>query len=126
MQPTLKNMNYLNIVSMRQNNPELVVQDCIKEFNLTESQANKLRLILIARGVNKWLFARRNFIKLKHIIKTRLKESKIKSNEYYIYSWLNKEMQSIAKCSRWVEWPKTTTHNFRNIERDIKVLGKKM
>ena len=123
---TLDEMTPKNIVSMRQNNPELIVQDCIKEFGFNEEQSERLRLILMARGINKWLLARRKFIKLKHTIKERLKKSEVKSDEYYIYSWLNNEMQNIAKLPRWVEFPKSTTHNFRNIEEKIIIKGKKM
>lgn len=122
----LDEINSLNIVSFRQNNPELVIQDCITEFNFTPEQCNKMRTILLARGINKWLFARRKFIRLKHKIKKLMKQSTPKSPEYYIFSQLNADMQNIAKAPRWVEWPKTVTHNFKNIERDIIVKGKYM
>ena len=115
-----------NIVSFRQNNPELVIMDCIREFNFSDKQCDIMRKILMARGVNKWLFARRKFIKLKHEVKDRLKNTILKSQEYYIYSWLNVKMQDIAKTPRWVEFPRTTTHNFKNIEKDIIVKGKRM
>jgi len=122
----LDELNPTNIVSMRQNNPELVVQDCIREFDLTDKQAERLRLILLARGINKWLFARRKFIKLKHKVKERLKCTDTNSEQYQIYQWLNVEMQNIAKTPRWVEFPQTTTHNFKNIESKIVVKGKQM
>lgn len=49
----------------KQNHPELVVQDCKMEFGLNAEQCERLRFILLNRGINKWLYARRLFIKLK-------------------------------------------------------------
>jgi len=123
---SLDEMTPVNIVSYRQNNPELIIRDCIREFDFTEKQADRLRLILLARGVNKWLWGRRQFIKLKHKIKERLKEQEPKSELYYTYQWINEECQKIAKTPRWVEFPPTTTRNWSNIERDIIVKGVKM
>ena len=123
---TLDTVNPTNIVSIRQNNPELVVRDCIKEFGLDEKQADRLRLILLARGINKWLLARRMFIRLKHEVKDRLKETLPGSIEYDIFAWLNQEMQEIAKMPRWVEFPKSITHNFKNIEDRIIIKGKRI
>ena len=126
MMPTLDTMTPTNIVSMRQNNPELIVQDCIIEFGLDEQQAERLRLILLSRGVNKWLYARRQFIKLKHEVKCRLKLTTIGTEQYKAYHWVNVRMQNIAKTPRWVEFPKTVTHNFRNIDSKIIIKGRKM
>lgn len=125
-EPDLSELNPDNIICSQQNNPELVIMDCKKEFNLSENQLEQLRLILIRRGINKSLHTRREFIKLKHEVKQRLKESIVKSREYYIYFWLNERMQNIAKTPRWVEFPKTVTHNWKNIERDIKIKGERM
>ena len=124
--PTLDDVNPINIVSIRQNNPELIVQDCVNEFGLNGEQADRLRLILLARGVNKWLFARRKFIKLKHEVKELFRASIVGSDEHKFLSWLNQRMQNIAKIPRWVEWPKTTTHNFKNVENKIVIKGRHM
>ena len=128
------------IWSSRQNLPELVVRDCIKEFGLTEEQADKLRFILMNRGINKSLWARRLFIKLKHQVKERLKEE----HEAYkiekqlnmticaltrkqlvcFLSEINAEMQHIAKMPRYIIFPKTITHNWKNIEKEIIIKGR--
>ena len=71
-----KPFNFKTIVSERQNNPELVVQDCKKEFGFTEAQCETVRHILLRRGINKWLYARRKFIKLKHEVKEMLRNAK--------------------------------------------------
>jgi len=122
----LDEMTPENIVSYRQNNPELVIRDCIEEFGFDEKECDRMRLILMARGINKSLLARRKFIALKHEIKECMKESKINTVEYKIYSRLNERMQNIAKLPRWVEFPKSITHNLKNIERDIIIKGKQM
>lgn len=41
------------IWSSKQNHPELVVQDCKEEFNLTDKQCERLRFILMNRDINK-------------------------------------------------------------------------
>lgn len=88
-----------------QNNPELVVQDAVAEFGLDTAQAQRLREILRDRGVNKWLLARRRFIRLKHRVKNRLKRTRPKTPEYRLLQEINADMQRIAKAPRWVEWP---------------------
>lgn len=128
------------IWSSRQNLPELVVRDCIKEFGLTEEQADKLRFILMNRGVAKWMWGRRLFIKLMHQVKERLKEE----HERYkiekqlnmttcaftrkqlvcFLSEINQEMQHIAKLPRWIVFPKTITHNWKKIEKGIIIKGR--
>lgn len=116
--------NERNIWSIRQNNPELVVQDLRNEFGLNDLQCEKVRFILMKRGVNKWLYARRHFIKLKHEIKELLKEKEVNSKEWRFLQWLNERMQNIAKTPRWVEFPAKTSKNWRNIEREIVVKGR--
>lgn len=119
-------INEKNIVCERQNNPELVIEDCRKEFGLSEKQCDKLRFILLKRGINKWLYARRKFIKLKHEVKELLKGETIKSEKWKLLQYINMQMQNIAKTPRWIEFPKTTTHNWRNIEKEIVIKGKHM
>ena len=116
-------INEKTIWGSQQNHPELVVQDCKKEFGLTEEQCEKLRFILMNRGINKWLYARIKFIDLKHEVKDMLKASKMKSPEYYLLQKINAGMQNIAKMPRWVEWGKHRHKNMRNNEREIVVKG---
>lgn len=127
------------IWSSRQNLPELVVRDCIEEFGLTEEQADKLRFILMNRGVNKWLYCRRLFIDLKHRLKELLKEevSLYEANKangikmtysqkemVKLLNNINQAMQHIAKMPRWIEFPRTITHNWKKIEKEIIIKGK--
>lgn len=119
--------NYLDpntIWSFRQDIPELIVQDCIKEFNLDDEQAEKLRIILMARGVNKWMLVRRQFIKLKLQIKEMLKDKKDDKKVYRAVQQIYVKMQNMARMPRWVKWPNTTTHKWKNIEKDIEIKGK--
>ncbi len=122
--------NYLNpetIWSFRQNIPELIVQDCIKEFNFDDEQTEKLRIILMARGVNKWMFARREFIKLKHEVLYMLKSKESPYDRKDVHRVIEKiyvKMQKIARIPRWIKWPNTITHKWKNIEKDIEVKGK--
>lgn len=122
--------NYLNpetIWSFRQNIPELIVRDCIREFNLDDEQAEKLRIILLARGVNKWFYARREFLRLKHDVKDMLKSKELPYNDKEVHKIIQDiyvKMQNIAKMSRWIEWPRTVTHQWKNIEKDIEVKGR--
>ena len=122
--------NYLNertIQSFRQNIPEIIVQDCIKEFNFDDEQAEKLRIILMARGVNKWMFIRREFIRLKHQVKEMLKNKEGIYGDIRVHRMIERiyiKMQNMAKTSRWVEWPNTVTHKWSRIEKDIKIKGR--
>ncbi len=109
-------------------NPELIVIDAVAEFNLNEEQAEKLRKILMYRGVNKWLYARRLLIDFKHKVKEVLREESQKSNnkeKINLLQWINAGLQNIAKQPRWIEWPQTVTHDWDKIERDIIIKGKK-
>lgn len=122
--------NYLNpntIWSFRQNIPELIVRDCIRKFNLDDEQAEKLRIILIARGVNKWFYVRRQFIKLKHEVKEMLKSKESPYGDKKVHRIIEKiyvNMQDMVNMSRYVEWPETITHKWKNIEKDIEIKGK--
>lgn len=136
----IDDINETNIWSCRENNPELIIEDCRSEFNMTEEQLDKLRKILIIRGVGKWMLGRRLFIKLKHLVKERLKEEhesyKIEKEMKItvcaltrkqlvcFLSELNQEMQHIAKLPRWVEFPHTVTHNWKKIEKEIVIKGR--
>lgn len=116
-----------NIQSCRQNIPELIVRDCIKEFDLDDEQAEKLRMILLVRGVNKVFYARRQLIKLKHEVKEMLNSKEFPYNDKKIHRVVEKiyvKMQNIAKISRWIYWPKTITHKWNNIEKKIIIKGR--
>ena len=128
-------INEKTIWNSKQNHPELVVQDCVKEFNLNESQADKLRFILMNRGVNKWLYARRQFIKLKHKVKERKKyyestEDHIISRMTFYYNvlkdirYIQAKMQNIANTPRWVEWGKHIHKNMKNNDKEIIIKGR--
>jgi len=101
------------IWNAKQNHPELVVQDCVREFGLTLKQEERLREILRDRGVNKWLLARRRIIKLKQETKRLLKAlmeigcRRERRNMLRIHS----RLQEICKAPRWVEWPKHVSHS---------------
>lgn len=110
-------MNEQDIWNEQQNHPELVVQDCIREFDFSEEQAQRLRFILMRRGVNKWLRNRYLFIELKHRTKELLKSLPQKSREYKLVSSIYAPMQHIAKSPRWVEWG---THVHRSMNQNIK------
>jgi hypothetical protein len=112
-------VNERTIWSIRQNHPELVVQDCRIEFGLNDKQCDRLRFIMMSRGINKWLLARRKFITLKHDMKILLKNPKrldfLKAYE---------RMQNICKMPRWVEWPKHVHKNMRTNEIKIIIKGR--
>jgi hypothetical protein len=108
-------VNERTIWNVRQNHPELVVRDCVAAFGLNEEQAVELRRILMFRGVNKWLLARRRFIRLKHNVKALLKEATPRTERHRLLQRINEEMQRIAKMPRWVEWPQ---HIHRDMDRN--------
>lgn len=110
-----------NIWGERQNNPELIIEDCRKKFGFDEVQCQQMRDILMRRGINKWLLGRRMFIQLKHEVKDLMKQNR--GNR--LLEWLNMRMQNIAKLPRYVEFPHTTTHNWNKIEEQIVVKGRK-
>jgi hypothetical protein len=111
------------IWNSQQNHPELVVQDARREFGLTDEQCEKLRFILMNRGINKWLYARILFIDLKHDVKDMLKNATPKTTEYKLLQQLNTRMQNIAKMPRWVEWGTYRHNKMRNNRKDIVVKG---
>jgi hypothetical protein len=115
----------------RQNHPELVVEDCKKEFDLNEKQLDTLRFILLRRGINKWLLARRKVIRLKHKTKKLLREAQILrentknpyTKQYHLtLQAIHSEMQEICRMPRWVEWGKYHK-DMRKNEKEIKIKG---
>lgn len=105
-------MNERTIWNSQQNHPELVVKDCIKEFKLSDKHVKKLRFILMNRGINKWLYARYLFIRLKHEVKKLKLENPKDKNVAYI----QEKMQNIARTPRWVEWG---THIHKKMKKNI-------
>jgi len=112
------------IVTAKQNHPELVIADAQRELNLTDEQAEILRIILLYRGINKWLYCRLKIIDLKHELKKLSKSAKT-LDERNIYNKIHAEMQSICKIPRWIEWGKYHS-NMHNNRREIRILGKHM
>jgi hypothetical protein len=126
---TKSGANENTIWGLRQNHPELVVQDCRREFGLTEPQCERLREILMERGVNKWLLARRQFIALKHDLKetiTELQKSKQVDGRILRKTLLNVygRMQNICKMPRWIEWPKQVHKDMKKNESLVIVRGR--
>jgi len=62
------------INNFRQNSPELIIRDAKNFLGLNDKQCEILKNILLARGVNKWLKARRDIIKFKNEIKQEIIE----------------------------------------------------
>ena len=114
-----------NIANFRQNNPELIISDAKKMLNLDENGCNILRMILLARGVNKWLKVRRDLIAYKKQIKHQIKDIEnrrvalIKNTpEYYTLREVSKVLQSVRKTlrslcrtHRWQIWPQLGSHH---------------
>jgi hypothetical protein len=103
----------------------MVVRDLQKAWNLNEVQAEYIRYVMLTRGINKWMYARRKFIDLKHIVKRRMKQAEIGSDRFHIYEELNEKMQHIAKTPRWVEWPKTIHNSLENAQKEVIVKTRK-
>jgi len=112
-------LNIKTINNFRQNSPELIVRDAKVLLRLDEEQCQILRKILLARGVNKWLKARRDIIRLKHEIKQQI----INLNKIYekwnpshkatlkMLNYFRQELRKICHQPRWVEWPSLTRPN---------------
>jgi hypothetical protein len=87
-----------------------------------------MRMILLARGVNKWFFARREFIRLKHQVKEMLKSKQYPYNDKKVHKTIENiyvRMQNIAKLPRWIWWPTTITHKWKKIEDRIIIRGRR-
>jgi hypothetical protein len=123
----MEQINEKTIWNSKQNHPELVVQDCRKEFNLSEDQCQKLRFILMNRGINKWLYGRRLFIKLKHKVKSlraeAIKEFGEKHKLVKFIKFIQEKMQNIAKNPRWIEWGTHVHKKMGANEREIVIKG---
>jgi hypothetical protein len=116
----------------RQNSPELVIRDAKQMLGLDDAQCEILRQILLARGVNKWLKARRDIIKLQH----ELKEQVVALNKNYqrenpahrtamkLLTEIREKIRKICHQPRWVEWPKIG--DVREAEKKIVVKGPEM
>jgi len=115
----MKKFNPQTIWNARQNNPELVVQDLKEEFDLDEQDCQKVRYSLLIRGVNKWLWARRQIIDLKHQVKEMVKANPKDKNLLRIYMRLHE----ICNLPRWIEWPPMATKNWKKIAEEIYIAG---
>jgi len=102
----------------RQNHPELVVQDARELLGLDDGRCDVLRMILLRRGVNKWLYARRRFIRLKHRMKAQLATATRKDFQHAY-----EEMVHICTLPRWVEWTRHVHRNMRRNEEEATVVG---
>ncbi len=119
-----------SIWGCKQNHPELVVQDATMLFGLDVAQQEQLRRVLMLRGVNKWLLARRRFIDLKHHVKGLVHEfhAMDKPRGLAKRAWrellrVYEEMQHIAKSPRWVEWGQKVHGKMRENVKEIVVRG---
>lgn len=81
------------------------MRDISDLFSLSTEEEELVREILLIRGVNKWLYARRLFIDLKHQIKDYIKENNGKGDRRVLLRVYEK-MQNIARTPRWVLFPK--------------------
>ena len=97
-------MNPETIWNEKQDHPELIIQDAREFLGLNEYGLEILRMILLRRGVNKWMYARWRFIELKHQVKDMLKREIPGTPRYRLIQFIYVPMQHIAKMSRWVEW----------------------
>jgi len=120
----MSEINERTIWGERQNHPELVVRDAVTAFGLTPEQATQLRFILMRRGVNKWLLARRRFIRLKHEVKDMLRAATPRTERHRLLQSINERMQHIAKMPRWVEWPSNTSAHADRDELLVVVRGR--
>lgn len=123
------------IWNLKQNNPELVIEDAKEYLGLNEEQCELLRTIMLARGINKWLKVRRDLIAYKKQIKHKIKEiekykCKLKQQikdfgysenvyrEYLANKEVHKQLMQIrgdlkALCmtDRWQIWPRLTSRD---------------
>ena len=113
------------INNFRQNTPELVIRDAKRLLNLSDAECDVLRQILLARGVNKWLYCRRLLIELKHELrKTNRNLSSVKGNRELknFVMQLTGKVRAICHHPRWVEWPPIATAS--NAAQRVIVRGK--
>lgn len=101
------------INNFRQNSPELVIRDAKRMLKLTDDEGEILRQILLARGINKWLKARRDIIKLKDEIKIEIKKLQQTYEKWNpehktrlkMLNYFRQRLRKICHQPRWVEWP---------------------
>lgn len=117
------------INNFRQNSPELVIRDARDILGLNDDQCETLRKILMARGINKWLKARRDIIRLKHDVKADI--VKLHSNyrkwcpedraSIKLLNSFRERLRRICHQPRWVEWPNIASA--AKAEKQITVKG---
>lgn len=116
MSPDIRNVNKSNIQCFKQNKIGYILRDC-ERFGI---DTHLIRLILLARGVNKWLANRIEFIKLKSLMReeiTKVQKEMLeakKGGHYYHVAKLKgylkaKEedrvrLRKICHSDRW-QWP---------------------
>jgi DNA mismatch repair ATPase MutS len=123
-----ENIDEVTIWGCRQNHPELVVQDLQERFNLDEGDCDYIRWVLLKRGVNKWLYNRRQFIDLKHRMKEKVKEHHKGKTGYKTlrqdFEKVYAEMHEIANNPRWIEWG-SLHKKMTKCEEEIIIKGKR-
>ena len=110
-------LNPETINNFRQNTPELVIRDARRMLSLNEEQCQILRDILLARGINKWLKARRDIIRYKEKVKESIKyiQSTYKKGDVaqkatlQVLNLVRRDLRIICHQSRWVIWPEIAT-----------------
>ena len=110
-------LNPSTINNFRQNTPELVIRDARRMLSLNEEQCQILRDILLARGINKWLKARRDIIRYKEKVKESIKyiQSTYKKGDVaqkatlQVLNLVRRDLRIICHQSRWVIWPEIAT-----------------
>jgi len=117
------------INSFRQNSPELVVRDAQALLGLDERECEVLRDILLARGINKWLKARRDIIRLKSDTKAAIKAmlsdydktDPAQKATLKLLMQYQRALRRICHQSRWVIWPRIA--NAAQAERHLTIEG---
>jgi hypothetical protein len=115
-------VNQQNIWNFRQNNPELIIADARLYLGLNKEQCDLLRTILLARGVNKWLKARRDLIAYKKMVKHQICEvqkQRSESREAFhklkpilkLLMEVRRQLKDICKTDRWQVWPRLGSHH---------------
>ncbi|MBU4332133.1 hypothetical protein KKD19_01240 [Patescibacteria group bacterium] len=102
------------ISCFRQNTIELVIRDARWMLGLDEEECEKLRQIMLARGVAKWFKARRDVIRLKAEVKGMItdlqpnydKHNPVHKERLKLLNWFRQELRTICHQPRWVEWPR--------------------
>lgn len=95
----MNEFNEKTIWNTKQNHPELIVNDLVREFGITDKE--KVRKILLKRGVNKWMYVRYKIINLKHRMKEIVKAGKISFKQFLKFY---AALRELCNTQRWVEW----------------------